>query len=158
MVAAACSERPQAIAPDYEIDFSCSSTPQESIIEAFASRHGFRSFDEEGARRRTGRAFFPLEIDAFDVQRRMLDVIGLREPPSRGSVVHYRLTVLSPPPTVHDEALEHAALSLVREGLQCRIDSARANDNDSRAAAMFEGIFREEQRRIAELEQKARAP
>jgi hypothetical protein len=155
---AGCRPHPQAIAPDFEVDFSCRSGPQELVIEAFARRHGFRAFNEEEARRRAGHSFFPLEIDAFDIQRRMLDVIGLREPPSRGGAVHYRLTILSPPPTVHDQALEHAGLGLVRDGLRCRVDSARANDNGSEATAMFEGIFRDEQRRIAELEQKRRAP
>lgn len=158
LLAAACNQRAQMIAPDFEVDFSCHGQPEESVIEGFASARGFRPFDEEHARRQRERGFFPLEIDSYDVRKRMLDVIGLREPPSHGNTIHYRLTILGPPPTVHDHMLESAALGLVRNRLRCQIETVGTNDNDRLASHLFDRIFADQQRRIAELAPGGKTP
>jgi hypothetical protein len=145
----ACNPRPEAIAPDFEIDFSCKVPPSEAAVEAFSRRNGFVAFNEERARRRRERAFFPLQIDSYNSHRWVLDFIGLEEPPSRGQRVHYRLTIFSPPPTIHDARLENAALDFVRTTMHCKVDLLAAHDNGKESAAMFERIFAEEQRRIA---------
>jgi hypothetical protein len=158
LLAAACNQHAQMIAPDFEVDFSCHGQPRESVIESFAAARGFRPFNEEHARRQLEQGFFPLEIDSYDLRRRMLDVIGLREPPSHGNSVHYRLTILGPPPTVHDHMLESAALGLVRNGLRCQIETIGTNDNDREASHLFDRIFVDQQRRIAELAPGRKTP
>jgi hypothetical protein len=146
-----CNERSATIAPDLQIDFTCgSSPPAESAIVDFLHRQGFTAFDEEVARRRREAGFFPLQIDGYNSRQWMLDFIGLQEPPSRGRGINYRLTIMSPPPTVHHDALERAALEFVRESLHCRIQSASTYDNGLESSAMFARVFAEEQRRIAE--------
>jgi hypothetical protein len=158
LLAAACNQHAQMIAPDFEVDFSCHGQPEESVIEGFAAAQGFRPFNEEHARRKREQGFFPLEIDSYDTRKRMLDVIGLREPPSRGNTVHYRLTILGPPPTVHDHLLESAALGFVRNGLRCQIQTIGTNDNDREASRLFDRIFTDQQRRIGELAPKGKMP
>src|SRR5258708_29423051 len=98
---------------------------------------------------RRGRAFFPPKLAIQNSPRWFLDFIGLEEPPSRGQRVHYRLTIFSPPPTIHDARLESAALDFVRTTMHCKVDLLAAHDNGKESAAMFERIFAEEQRRIA---------
>lgn len=146
---AACNPPPQAISPDYEIDFSCKKTPSESAIETFARNAGFATFNEERARRKRERPFFPLQIDGYNSRRWILDFIGLEEPPSRGHRIHYRLTIFSPPPTVHDTRLESGALEFVRSNLHCNVQLLEARENGKESAAMFGRIFVEEQQRIS---------
>jgi hypothetical protein len=137
------------LAPDLEIDFACRARPSEAMIENFLQGHGFSSFNEERARRRHERGFFPLQIDGYDSARRMLDVIGLKQPPSFGGHVNYRLTLTSPPPTRHDATLEHAAVDLVHGELGCVVNSVRTFENDADSASMFDRVYAEEQSRIS---------
>jgi hypothetical protein len=150
LAVSACNERPQVLAPDQEIDFSCHGAPSELAIETFLRRNGFVAFDEERARRERERQFFPLEIDGFNPQRRMLDAIGLKEPPSRGHRVNYKLTLTSPPPTAHDAVLERAAVKFVRDTLRCQVSSVKVYDNGRDSLGLFNRLFADEQRRIVE--------
>lgn len=149
-VVAACNERPQVLAPDEEVDFSCRGAPSERAIENFLRRNGFVAFDEERARREREREFFPLEIDGFSQQRRTLNAIGLKEPASRGRRVKYKLTLTSPPPTAHDAELERAAVRFVRDTLRCQVSSVKTYDNGRDSLGMFNRLFADERRRIAE--------
>jgi hypothetical protein len=158
LLIASCNRNAEAIAPDFEVNFACNALPNERLIEDFAGKHAFSVVNEERARREHEKGFFPLKIDSYDTRRRMLDVIGLREPPSHGGGIHYRLTILGPPPTVHDPALERAALDLVRDALHCRVEFSRSFDNGPEATILFERIFKDEQRRIVEFGGKRRLP
>jgi hypothetical protein len=149
MLAAACNERPQLLAPDQEIDFSCPGAPSEPSIESFLRRNGFVAFNEERARRKRQREYFPLQIDGFSRKRRTLNAIGLQEPQSRGHRVNYKLMLTSPPPTAHDAVLEAAAAKFVHDTLHCHIRSTKTNDNGRESLALFNRFFADEQRRIA---------
>ncbi len=152
----ACHQRPEAIAPDAEIDFSCGNAPDENAIETFLTAQGFTHFNEERARRGREKGFFPLQIDGYNSRRWMLDLVGLKVPPSHGGRVNYRLTITSPPPTRHDAALERAAERFVRATLECRVQSLRMHDNGADSISMFDHVFAEEQRRIADWRRCAR--
>ena len=158
LLAVGCNRNAETVAPDFEVDFSCHGAPNEGLIEDFARGHAFSVVNEEQARREHEKGFFPLKIDSYDARKRMFDVIGLREPPSRGGGIHYRLTILGPPPTVHDRVLEHDALALVRDTLQCRVELARSFNNGTEATVLFERIFKDEKRRIAEFGGGRRMP
>ncbi len=117
-------------------------------MRIFLSSRGFSSFNEEKARRRVGKTFFPLQIDAYDRRRVMVEVIGLRKPSSYGNGVNYRLTITSPPPTLHDRALEDAAVDLVRDALRCEIHAVGRFENGADSVALFNAVFADEQRRM----------
>ncbi len=143
-----CHAKPRVLAPDYELDFECKNVPPAKSVETFMITHGFSSFDEEGARRRRGLSFFPIEIHGFDAHRVMLDVIGLREPISRGGAIHYRLTITGPPPTRRDPRLESDSARFVTDLIHCRIQGTHRNFNDAQSAALFGDLFDDEQRRL----------
>lgn len=145
---AACSEKPAVLAPDLAVDFGCAANPRPQAILAFLSAHGFSSIDEEQARHRKGRTFFPLQIDAFDRRRVLIEVIGLKKPKSYGSGIDYRLTITSPPPTLHDQALESDAVSLVRGTLRCDLHAVSRFENGRDSLELFNAIFEDEQRRM----------
>lgn len=117
-------------------------------MRAFLSTHGFSSVDEERARHREGKAFFALQIDAFDRRRVMIEVIGLQKPKSYGSGVDYRLTITSPPPTMHDRVLEADAVSLVRDILRCQLHAVNRFENAPESITLFNAIFEDLQRRM----------
>jgi hypothetical protein len=147
---AACHERPRVLAPDLVVDFGCRADPSRAAIMMFMAAHHFSAFDEESARRRHGKAFFPLQIEGYDNRSVMLDVIGLRKPKSYGSGVDYRLTITSPPPTHHDTTLESNALQFVRITLGCEVHDVRRFENDAGSVSLFKSIFEDVQGRIHE--------
>jgi hypothetical protein len=136
------------LAPDLVVDFGCATIPRADVISTFLSVHGFTSFDEERERRERGKSFFALQINAYDQHRMMVEVIGLRKPKSYGSGVNYRLTITSPPPTVHDHALEDAAVRLVRDTLACQLHAVNRFENRADSVAIFNAVFEDEQRRM----------
>ena len=150
----ACQESPTLLAPDIVIDFGCPTNPPAERVMTFLSMHGFTSLDLEAARRKKGDTFFPLQIDAFDRRRIMIEVIGLKKPRSYGSGVDYRLTITSPPPTRHDQALESDAVQFVRGTLRCQVHDVGRFDNDVNAVKLFDSVLADVQRRM----RVARAP
>jgi hypothetical protein len=144
----ACHEKSAPLTPDLTIDFQCARAPSEPAVEAFMQTHGFHAFDAESARRKTGRVFFPLQIDGLDEHRVMLEVIGLKEPVERGGAVHYKFTILSPPPTQHDSRLESDALAFLKGASACNVESVETGTNDSPSRAQFELVFDTVKRRI----------
>jgi len=148
---ASCHGKPRVLAPDYEVDFGCKVIPTVVPFERFMGARGFFWFDEEGARRRGGSSFYAMQIDSYDRGRRMLDVIGLREPPSFGGRVSYRLTITGPPPTGHDARLESAAEQFVRHTMECNVVSVHRYENSEESGVFFNTVFADEQRRIRAL-------
>jgi hypothetical protein len=147
---AACHEKTAVLAPDLAVDFGCAANPKPKTVEAFLSAHGFSSVDEEETRRKQGKTFFPLQIDAYDRRRVMIEVIGLRKPKSYGSGVDYRLTITSPPPTRHDNVLEDDAVKLVRDTLRCQLHMVSRFENGADSVRLFDAVFEDEQRRMRE--------
>ena len=144
----ACYEKPTLLAPDLVVDFGCPTNPSVEAVKAFLSVHSFTSLDLEAARRMKGNIFFPLQIDAFDRRRTVIEVIGLRKPRSYGSGVDYRLTITGPPPTRHDDRLESDAARFVHDTLGCQVRDVRRFENDANAAALFDSAFSDLQRRM----------
>ena len=151
LLCSACHEKTRALSPDYAIDFGCGRRPQVLAVETFMQNHGFKFFDEEGAREKRGHSFFVLQVDGRDPRRVMLNVIGLRQPPSYGGGVAYKLTITGPPPSQHDARLEQDSRSFVSKTLECQIWSAERYDNGPESAGMFESVYGDELRRIREL-------
>jgi len=146
---AACREKSAVLAPDLSVDFGCATNPRTAIISSFLSARGFTSFDEEQARRKKGKTFFALQLDAYDRRREMFEIIGLKKPESYGSGIDYRLTITSPPPTSHDRALEDAAVRLVRDTLRCQLHAVGRFENGADSLDLFNAVFEDEQRRMS---------
>jgi len=144
----ACHERPVALAPDLVVDFGCAANPRPAPAIAFLLARGFTARDIEQSRRNEGRRFFPLQIDAYDRRRVMVELIGLQKPESYGSGVDFRLTITSPPPTVHDATLEDDALRLVQDGLHCKVHAVRRFENGPDSIALFNIVYEDERRRM----------
>lgn len=145
---AGCDEKPRILSPDFAVDFGCKSVPDAHVIERFMRVHGFSTFDEESAREKHGPPFFPLQIDGYDAQHVMFDVIGLRQPQSYGSHVLYHLTITGPPPSRHHDGLEKAARELVDKKLSCKIFGYQRHDNGLQSAALFQSVFEDELHRM----------
>ena len=148
IVVAGCHEKPAVLAPDIKVEFGCATNPSPATVAAFLSRHGFAWSDEEQARRRQGKTFFPLQIDAVDRHRVIIEVIGLRKPRSYGSGIDYRLTITSPPPTRHDDRLESSAVGFVRETLRCEVHDVGRYENDADSSALFDSVLTDLNRRM----------
>jgi len=143
-----CNEKARVLSPDLLIAFSCRNIPDPQQIASFAGSHGFAAFDEEGERRKQGRVFYALQVDAVDRNHRLFDVIGLPEPPSFGGGITYKLTITGPPPSHHDLGLETEAHDFIASLPGCRISSENRYDNSAQSAAMFQFVYLDEVRRI----------
>jgi len=144
----ACHERPVALAPDLVVDFGCTAHPRPALAIAFLSARGFSALDIEQSRRNEGRRYFPLQIDANNRRRVMVELIGLQKPESYGSGIDFRLTITSPPPTVRDTTLEDDALRLVRDGFHCKVHAVRRFENGPDSIALFNNVYEDVQRRM----------
>lgn len=144
----ACHEKPTVLAPDLAVDFACGANPKPEDVRAFLSARGFSSADEEAARRNAGKSFFPLQIDATDRHRVMIEIVGLKKPTSYGSSIDYHLTITSPPPTKHDRALEQDTVRFVRSALHCALHNANHFENGPDSVQLFDAVFGDMQRRM----------
>jgi hypothetical protein len=144
----ACHEKPVALTPDLKVEFHCAQVPPSAAILSFMTAHGFSGADVEAEREAKGKHFFPLQIDGVDSHRSIFEVIGLKEPPSYGSKVDYRLTILSAPPTTHDPKLESQAQDFLESGLGCRIASIENGTNTDASARQFDLVYDEVERRL----------
>jgi hypothetical protein len=143
-----CHEQPSPLTPDLTVEFQCAQTPSPDAIASFMGSHGFAAADTESSRRKRGKAFFPLQVDGIDQRHKIFEVIGLKEPPSYGHAVHYRLTILSPPPTSHDPKLESAAQDFLETALGCRIASIANGTNKDASTRQFDLVYDEVLRRL----------
>jgi hypothetical protein len=144
----ACHEKPVPLTPNLTVEFHCARVPASGAILAFMASHGFSATDVESGRERNGKHFFPLQIDGIDSRREILEVIGLREPPSYGNAINYRLTILSPPPTAHDPKLQAQAQDFLEIGLGCRIASIANGTNTDASTRQFNLVYDEVRRRL----------
>ena len=143
-----------SIAPDLAFNFTChgaSDPASESAIETFLKSRGFTAFNEERVRRQYGLPLYPLAIDGNDKYRRMLDFRGINEKASdepEPKATIYSVGLYSPPPTVHDTRLEHAAVAFVKTVLKCDVSKFTHGDNDAGRAAFYDKVYAAEQTRI----------
>jgi hypothetical protein len=144
----ACHEKPVPLTPDLKVEFHCAQVPPSAAILSFMTTHGFTGTDVEAARERKGKHFFPLQVDGVDSHRAIFEVIGLKEPPSYGSKVDYRLTILSAPPTTHDPKLESEAQDFLEGGLGCRIASIENGTNNDASTQQFDLVYDEVEHRL----------
>lgn len=151
----ACHEKPVPLTPDLKVEFHCAQVPPSGAILSFMSAHGFSGADLEAAREKSGKHFFPLQVDGVDAHRSIFEVIGLKEPPSYGSKVDYRLTILSAPPTTHDPKLESQAQDFLETGLGCRIASIENGTNNDASTRQFDLVYDEVERRLNRQDAKA---
>jgi hypothetical protein len=112
--------------------------------------HGFSAADIEAARRAKGKTFFPVQVEGFDRRDTVFEVIGLKEPPSFGHAINYRLTILSAPPTHHDPKLESDAQAFVQTQLDCHVLSRESGDNDDASSRPFAHFLDIVKKRIEE--------
>lgn len=155
LVLAGCG-RESKLAPDFAFNFRCHGAQypaSETAIEKFVASHGFTVFNEERVRRQYNLPLYPLAIDGFDKQRRILDFRGINEksgdqPIPIASI--YSVGLYSPPPTRHDKRLEDAIFSFVSGTLKCEISNVSRGDNDAGRAAFFDKVYKAEQKRIGE--------
>jgi hypothetical protein len=148
--------REEKLAPDFAFNFRCSGASypaSEAAIEKFIAARGFAVFNEERVRRQYNLPMYPLAIDGFDKERRMLDFRGINENASdkpEPVATIYSVGLYSPPPTRHDTNLEKAMAAFVSGTLKCDISHVSHGDNDAGRAAFFDKIYKAEQARIGQ--------
>jgi hypothetical protein len=151
---AGCS-RQNVLAPDFAFNFTCHGgayPASETAIENFITAHGFTAFNEERVRRQYKLALYPLAIDGYTPDRRMLDFRGINDKNGDKPDLHatiYSVGIYSPPPTRHDAALEKSLLAFVSSTLKCDVSNISHGDNAADRAVFFDKVYQAEQKRIA---------
>jgi len=144
-----CHEKPTPLTPDLKIDFHCARVPSPDVARSYFASQYFTVADTEASRRTKGKHFFPFQVEGYNPRHVVVEVIGLREPPSLGHAINYRLTILSPPPTSHDRGLEYAAKQLVPI-LGCKVGSIETGENDDASSKQFARFFQVVKERVEE--------
>jgi acetylornithine deacetylase/succinyl-diaminopimelate desuccinylase-like protein len=151
LVSSGCG-RAQSLAPDLALNFACdekSHVPAAAMIEDFLKSHGFDFVDEERVRRQYGKGFYPMQIEGFDKARRTIEFMGISY--ERKGPVNLRTVSLdSPPPTRHDQALERDIKDFVTQGLQCKITAENHGDNPPDRKPFYDQIYADLQSRLRE--------
>jgi hypothetical protein len=135
--------RGETLGPDIALNFSCdekSNVPSAATIGDFLKSHGFNFQDAERVRRQYGKGFYPMDIEGFDEQRRMITFIGLSY--EQNSSANLRSVILnSPPPTRHDRKLEKDIQDFITQNLQCKITSEQHEDNGPERKEFYDELF-----------------
>lgn len=122
-------------------------------MEAFLTGHEFVAFNEERVRKQYNLRLYPLAVDGFDKRKRILDFRGINEKvgdkPEPVATI-YSVGLYSPPPTVRDATLEQALLKFVATTLKCDVSQVSHGSNGPERAALYEAIYKAEQKRIAD--------
>ena len=127
--------------PDLSLDYTCSGQPPtDKTIESFLRARGFSVANPERVRRQLGAGFFPMDIEAMDGRQWTVEFRGFNDNPNPASTpaTNYTVGVVSPPPTVHDAALEAAVIALVTSQPGCKLTNNRRSENTADAVGMFD--------------------
>lgn len=146
----ACHEKPSPLTPDLRIEFRCARPPSPNVVTSFMAAHGFYAADVETPRRAKGKKFFPIQVEGFNEKSMVIEMIGLKEPPSLGHAINYRLSILSRPPTNRDPELESDARTFVQTQLGCSVLSAETGNNDDASSGQFAHYFDVVKKRVEE--------
>ncbi|MDR3525882.1 MAG: hypothetical protein P4L57_01295 [Rhizomicrobium sp.] len=137
----AVAKQSDSLAPDLAVNFQCSMPPSEAAIEQFLTGRKFTVANLERMRRQFNLAFYPLEIEGYDQERRFVHFIGLPSGSLDGAKITYSVGVNSPPPTRHDAALEKAVLHFITTTLKCKASSVNHGSNPTDASAFYDEVF-----------------
>jgi len=148
--------RSRELAPDIAFNFHCEGVAypaSEQAMEEFLSAHGFAAFNEERVRKQYNLRLYPLAIDGYDKKKRVLDFRGINEKASdkpEPVATIYSAGLYSPPPTVHDPALEQALLDFVANNLKCSVSKVSHGTNGAERRGLYASVYKAEQKRIAD--------
>lgn len=135
--------RDQSLSPDLTINFSCDEKAYSSLVAAigdFLTLHRFNFQDAERIRRQYGKGFYPMDIEGFDKQRRMITFLGASDG-GNGSASLSTVILESPPPTRHDRTLEKDIKDFITQTLQCKITSENRYDNGPERGGFYDELF-----------------
>jgi hypothetical protein len=127
------------------LDYGDQKSKLENLIEEFIVGQKFSVLNLESLRREHGVYLEDINILGIDSSQRMIEFVSLPFD-SR-----YAVRLLSPPPTVHDLALEEALVGFASKTLGCEVRQLRRNENGPDVLE----FHRSEVRRVESLFQQA---
>ena len=151
----------KSVAPDISVAFVCrAGPPSEDKIEGFLKERGFDVDNEQRVERQFDMHTTELNINGIDAKDRSVTFIGLRTSPPAGGyapgvtapAILYVLMLHTPPPTVHDVALETALSGMVSDVLGCTVSEDRHGRNPAEAADFYTKLLAVERARMKEIE------